>query len=108
LIFPTVQSYRAIIQALNNQTCSGSLGEAATTFREEPGVPFIACAESSAEHALRKRNARLGDINIVLMVEHGKAPSPELIERANGIRRQWIEYWETITGHRASMTTKPR
>jgi hypothetical protein len=76
--------------------------------RTELPFPFIFCAESSAEHALRKRNARLGDINIVLMVEHGKAPSPELIERANGIRRQWIEYWETITGHRASMTTKPR
>jgi hypothetical protein len=44
---------------------------------------------------------------IVVMVEHGKNPSPELIERANGIRRQWIDYWEMVTGHRASMTTNP-
>jgi hypothetical protein len=45
---------------------------------------------------------------IVVMVEHGKAPSPELIERTNGIRVQWIDYWGTVTGHRASMTTNPR
>jgi hypothetical protein len=42
------------------------------------------------------------------VVEHGQSPSAELIERANGIRRQWIDYWETTTGHRASMTANPR
>jgi len=35
-------------------------------------------------------------------------PSLELLERANGIRMRWIDYWETTTGHRASMTTNPR
>jgi hypothetical protein len=45
---------------------------------------------------------------IVVVVEHGQSPSHELIERANGIRQQWIEYWETTTGHRASMTVNPR
>jgi hypothetical protein len=55
------------------------------------------------DHSQRKFNT-----GIVVMVEHGKAPSPELIERADGIRRQWIDYWEGITGHRASMTTNPR
>jgi hypothetical protein len=25
----------------------------------------------------------------------------------NGIRRQWIEYWTTTTGHRATMTASP-
>ena len=45
---------------------------------------------------------------IVVVVEHGQTPSPELIERANGIRQQWIEYWKIATGHRASMTTNPR
>ena len=54
------------------------------------------------DHSQRKFNT-----GIVLMVEHGKGPSAELIERANGIRRQWSDYWETITGHRASMTTSP-
>jgi hypothetical protein len=55
------------------------------------------------DHSQRKFNT-----GIVLMVEHGKAPSAEFVERASGIRRQWIDYWETITGHRASMTTNPR
>jgi hypothetical protein len=45
---------------------------------------------------------------IVVIFEHGQSPSHELIERANGIRQQWIEYWETTTGHRASMTASPR
>ena len=46
---------------------------------------------------------------IVVIVEHGNKPSRELIERANGIRERWIDYWATTTGHRASMTvsTKP-
>jgi hypothetical protein len=45
---------------------------------------------------------------IVLMVEHGNKPSRELIERANGIREAWIDYWATTTGHRSSMTVNPQ
>jgi len=45
---------------------------------------------------------------IVLVVEHGAKPSRELIERANGIRERWIDYWTTTTGHRASMTVNPQ
>jgi hypothetical protein len=45
---------------------------------------------------------------IVVVVEHGRSPSRELMERANGIRQQWIQFWETTTGHRASTTTNPR
>ncbi|HEY7475299.1 MAG TPA: hypothetical protein VH679_09840 [Vicinamibacterales bacterium] len=41
---------------------------------------------------------------IVVMVERGKQPSQELIDRANGIRAAWIDYFRTTTGHRASMT----
>lgn len=55
------------------------------------------------DHSQRKFNT-----GIVVMVEHGREPSRELIERANGIRQQWIEYWQTTTGHRASMTVSPR
>jgi hypothetical protein len=55
------------------------------------------------DHSQRKFNT-----GMVIMVEHRKVPSPEVIERANAIGRQWIDYWETITGHRASMTTNPR
>jgi hypothetical protein len=45
---------------------------------------------------------------IVVVVEHGHAPSDELMERAGGIRQQWIKYWGTVTGHRAGMTANPR
>lgn len=51
------------------------------------------------EHSQRKFNT-----GIVVVVEHGKTPSPELLERASGIREQWMMYWETATGRRASMT----
>ena len=59
---------------------------------------------------------RLPDVNhsqrhfntgIVVIVEHGQTPSAELINRANGIRRQWIDYWAITTGRRASMTVDP-
>jgi hypothetical protein len=45
---------------------------------------------------------------MVVVVEHGKTPSPELIERTNGIRERWMDYWTTTTGHRSTMTTSPR
>ncbi|MES2378432.1 MAG: hypothetical protein V4553_17700 [Bacteroidota bacterium] len=59
---------------------------------------------------------RLPDVNhsqrhfntgIVVIVEHGRKPSAELINRANGIRRQWIDYWAITTGRRSSMTVDP-
>lgn len=55
------------------------------------------------EHSQRKFNT-----GIVVVVEHGKSPSRELLERADGIRKQWVYFWETVTGHRAFMTTNPR
>lgn len=63
---------------------------------EGPRLPDV-------DHAQRKFNT-----GIVIVVEHGQNPSRELIERANGIRQQWIDYWETTTGHRASMTANPQ
>ncbi len=63
---------------------------------EGPRLPDV-------DHSQKKFNT-----GIVVVVEHGKIPSPELIERANGIRQQWVNYWVTTTGHRASMTTSPR
>ena len=59
---------------------------------------------------------RLPDVNhsqrhfntgIVVIVEHGRKPSAELINRANGIRRQWIDYWTITTGRRSSMMVDP-
>jgi hypothetical protein len=51
---------------------------------------------------------RVFNTGIVVVVEHGRVPRHELIERPNGIRRQWMQYWETTTGRRASMTANPR
>ena len=55
------------------------------------------------DHSQRKFNT-----GIVVVVEHGHTPSHELIERAKGIRQQWIYYWGKTTGHRAFMTVDPR
>ena len=54
-------------------------------------------------HSQRKFNT-----GIVIVVEHGKSPSQQLIKQANGIRQQWIRYWDKTTGYRASMTARPR
>lgn len=63
---------------------------------EGPRLPDV-------DHSQRTFNT-----GIVVVVEHGKRPSRELVERADGIRQQWIQYWDTATGHRASMTSNPR
>jgi hypothetical protein len=63
---------------------------------EGPRIPDV-------DHSQRNFNT-----GIVLVVEHGKTPSHDLVERAGAIGERWIDYWETTTGHRASMTTNPR
>ena len=63
---------------------------------EGPRLPDV-------DHSQRQFNT-----GIVIVVEHGRSPSSNLVERANGIRGQWVDYWETTTGHRASMTASPR
>jgi hypothetical protein len=45
---------------------------------------------------------------IVVVVQHGRAPSPKLLERTDGIRQQWMSYWSIATGRRSVMTTSPR
>ena len=55
------------------------------------------------DHAQKQFNT-----GMVVMVEHGKTPSQALIDRANGIRLAWIDYFSTTTGHRASMTATPK
>jgi len=54
------------------------------------------------------RSQRAFNTGIVVMVEPGRRPSAALLRQAEGIRRQWIDYWGTVTGHRASMTADPR
>src|SRR5215510_3037329 len=61
---------------------------------EGPRLPDV-------EHSQKQFNT-----GIVVIVEQGAKPSRELIERANGIRERWIDYWATTTGHRSSMTAE--
>jgi len=63
---------------------------------EGPRLPDV-------DHSQRNFNT-----GIVLVVEHGHVPSHDLVDRADAIGQRWIDYWETTTGHRASMTTNPR
>jgi len=63
---------------------------------EGPRLPDV-------EHSQKQFNT-----GIVVIVEQGAKPSRELIERANGIRERWIDYWATTTGHRSSMTANPK
>ena len=63
---------------------------------EGPRLPDV-------DHSQRKFNT-----GIVILVEHGQRPGPELIKQATGIRQQWIQYWKTATGGRASMSVAPR
>ena len=63
---------------------------------EGPRLPDV-------DHAQKKFNT-----GMVVMVEHGARPSRELIERTSAIRERWIDYWETVTGHRSSMTATVR
>lgn len=53
------------------------------------------------------KSQRQFNTGMVMVVQHGEKPSSELIERTNGIRNQWIEYFSITTGHRASMTANP-
>jgi hypothetical protein len=55
------------------------------------------------DHAQKQFNT-----GMVVVVEHGRTPSKELIERTDGIRLRWTDYWETTTGHRSSMTANPK
>jgi hypothetical protein len=51
---------------------------------------------------------RLFNTGMVAVVEHGKKPSRELLERTEGIREQWTAFWPITTGHRVVMTADPR
>ncbi len=60
---------------------------------EGPRMPDV-------DHAQKKFNT-----GMVVIVEHGSQPSRELLERTRAIAGRWVDYWETTTGHRSSMTT---
>ncbi len=59
--------------------------------------------EPNVEHA-----QKLFNTGMVVIVMHGAKPSALLRQRTDGIRLRWMDYFSTVTGHRAVMTTNPR
>ena len=54
------------------------------------------------------QSQRRFNTGMVMVVQHGAKPSRELIERTEGIRKQWLDYFSITTGRRAVMTAVPR
>lgn len=75
--------------------------------RTKVTIQDVIAAEGPRLPAVDK-SQREFNTGIVIVVQHGEKPSPELIERAEAIRKQWIEYFSITTGHRAFMTANPR
>ena len=95
------------------------LSNLAPVGRDPNGHPIIKAERTkiTIQDVIAAEGPRLPDVDhaqknfntgFVLVVEHGKTPSRELIERVNGIRLRWMDYWTTTTGHRSSMTASPR
>lgn len=59
--------------------------------------------EPDVEHSQRRFNT-----GMVVVLEPGHKAPPELLERVEGIRLRWMDYWDTTTGHRSVMTADPR
>jgi hypothetical protein len=87
--------------------------------RDATGRPMFKADRTKVtiDDVIAVEGARLPDVDrsqkafntgMVVIVEHGKTPSRELVERTSAIGQRWIDYWVTTTGHRASMTTTPR
>jgi hypothetical protein len=95
---------------LNRLVPAGKDADGHAVFKAEPTkvtIQDVIAAEGprvpDVDHSQRKFNT-----GFVLIVEHGQTPSRELVERASGVRQQWIEFWERTTGHRSSMMASPR
>jgi hypothetical protein len=87
--------------------------------RDANGHPIFKADRTKVtiQDVIAVEGARLPDVDhsqkefntgMVVVVEHGKTPSKELLERTEGIRLRWMDYWTTTTGHRSTMTTNPR
>jgi hypothetical protein len=74
--------------------------------RTKVTIRDVIAAEGERSPSLDK-SQRQFNTGMVIIVQHGAKPSSELIERTNGIRKQWIDYFSITTGRRASMTADP-
>ena len=69
-------------------------------------IQDVIAAEGPRVPAVDQSQRRLNS-GMVMVVQHSAKPSSELIERTNGIRKQWMEYFSIPTGRRASVTANP-
>lgn len=75
--------------------------------RTKVTIQDVIAAEGPRLPAVDK-SQREFNTGIVMVVQQGQKPSPQLLERAEAIRKQWIDYFSITTGRRASMTANPR
>jgi len=76
------------------------------TDRTKVTIQDVIAAEGPRVPAVDQWQRRF-NTGMVMVVQHSAKPSSELIERTNGIRKQWMEYFSITTGRRASMTANP-
>jgi hypothetical protein len=74
--------------------------------RTKVTIQDVIAAEGPRLPAVDK-SQRQFNTGMVIVVQQGAKPSPHLIERTNGIRKQWMDYFSIATGRRASMTANP-
>jgi hypothetical protein len=74
--------------------------------RTKVTIQDIIAAESERSPGVDK-SQRQFNTGMVIVVQHGAKPSSDLIERTDGIRKQWIDYFSITTGRRACMTASP-
>jgi hypothetical protein len=74
--------------------------------RTKVTIQDVIAAEGPRLPAVDK-SQRQFNTGMVIVVQQGAKPSTHLIERTNGIRKQWMEYFSIATGRRASMTANP-
>lgn len=74
--------------------------------RTEVTIQEVIAAEGprlpEAAHSQRRFNT-----GMVMIVEHGRQPSPALVAATGAIRQHWIAYFARATGGRAVMTADP-
>jgi len=95
---------------LRNLTSAGKDANGHPVFkadRTKVTIQDVIAAEGPRSPGVDK-SQRQFNTGMVMVVEHGTKPSRELLERTEGIRKRWIDYWSITTGHRASMTATPK
>lgn len=74
--------------------------------RTKVTIQDVIAAEGERSPGVDK-SQRQFNTGMVIVVQRGAKPSSELIERTNGIRKQWIDYFSITTGRRIAMTANP-